>query len=68
MKHILNKSTYFLFAVIAPIIYLLACKLAGVGVKDFLFSTGCFELFIWFIFLMDYDWFPKHLEKESKND
>lgn len=66
MKHFLNKSTYFLFSVIAPIIYLLTCKFAGAGVKTFLLSTGCFELFIWFIFLMDYDWFPKYLEKVSK--
>jgi len=68
MKHIFNKSTYFLFSVIDPIIYLLTCKFAGTGIKDYLFPTGCFELFIWFIFLKDYDWFPKHLEKESKND
>lgn len=40
MKHILNKSTYFLFSIIAPIVYLLTCKLGGVGVKGFLLSTG----------------------------
>lgn len=63
MKYILNKSTYFLFAIITPIVYLLVCKLGGVGVKDFLLSTGFIELFIWFMFLMDYDWPPKHLKK-----
>ena len=68
MKHILKKSTYFLFAVIAPILYLLACKFGGAGIKAFLLSAGYFEIFIWFIFLMDYDWFPKHLKKENKND
>jgi len=68
MKHILNKSTYFLFAVFAPIIYLLICKFGGSGIKTFLLSVGCFELFVWFIFLMDYDWFPKLLKKENKND
>lgn len=54
MKHILNKSTYFLFSIIAPIVYLLTCKLGGVGVKGFLLSTGFIELFIWFIFLMKF--------------
>lgn len=68
MKHILNKSTYFLFAIIAPIVYLLTCKLGGVGVKGFLLSTGFIELFIWFIFLMDYNWLPKLFKKENKND
>lgn len=63
MKYVLNKSTYFLFAIIAPIVYILACKFGGVGVKGFLLSTGFIELFIWFIFLMDYDWLPKHLKK-----
>lgn len=65
MKHFLNKSTYFLFAVVAPILYLLSCKLTGAGVKVFLLSVGCFDLFIWIIFLMDYDWLPKHLKRSE---
>lgn len=67
---ILSKTTYLLFAIIAPILFLLVGKIEGgiIGVKYFLFATGCFEIFTWFMFLMDYDWFPKHFEKENKND
>lgn len=57
MKNFLSKSTYLLFAIIAPILFLLVGKAAGgiVGVKYFLFAMGTFELFLWFMFLIDYD-------------
>jgi hypothetical protein len=61
MKNILSKSIYLLFAIIAPILFLLiGVSLGGiVGVRYFLFVMGTFELFVWFIFLIDYDYLFK---------
>ncbi len=52
--HILSKATYILFAIIAPMLLLITASSVGAGVQYFLLATCGFELFLWFIFLLDY--------------
>lgn len=63
MKHTLKRTTYILFSVITPIIFCLLYKFGRVSLKFFAFSGICFELLILFMFLVDYDLFPKHFKK-----
>lgn len=61
---ILSNKVYLLFAIIAPILFLITGTIEGgiIGVKYFLFATGCFELFTWFMFLFDH----KHVRNGDK--
>lgn len=54
--HVLSKATYTLFAIIAPMLFLIAASF-GAGIEYFLLATFGFELYIWFIFLLDYVYF-----------
>ena len=54
--HCLSKATYTLFAIIAPILFLIVASFRA-DIQYFLLATCVFELFIWIIFLLDYVYF-----------